>query len=226
MAARGKSGYRFNWRDGNHFALLIDGDQFFPRMLDRIVNARKFVWLEMYLFESGVVAARFIDALLAVADRGVSVRLLLDDFGSRGLSQDERLRLEHDNIEVSFYNKLRWAKLFDNMARDHRKLLIVDGEIAFVGGAGIADEFAPPDNKDRQWRETMLEINGPVLQDWQVLFAEVWLASSNHHIEDNFVAPEALPDGRKGRVTVASGIRAQGIMRFLVNRIGASEQRV
>ena len=223
---RSKSGYRFNWRDGNRFALLIDGDQFFPRMLDRIENARKFVWLEMYLFESGAVATRFIDALLLVADRGVSVKLLLDDFGSRGLSQDERLRLAHDNIEVCFYNKLRWAKLFDNMARDHRKLLIVDGEIAFVGGAGIADEFAPPDSKDRQWRETMLEISGPVLWDWQVLFAEVWLASSNHHIEDNFVAPQALTDGSKGRVTVASGIRAQGIMRFLVNRIGASEQRV
>lgn len=226
MATRGKHGYRFNWRDGNRFALLIDGDQFFPRMLDRITNARKFVWLEMYLFESGTVATRFIDALLAVADRGVSVKLLLDDFGSRGLSQDERLRLEHINIEVCFYNKLRWAKLFDNMARDHRKLLIVDGETAFVGGAGITDEFASPDSKDRQWRETMLEVAGPALQDWQVLFAEVWLRSRNNRIKESFIEPEVNPDGKKGRVTIARGIRAQGIMRSLVKRIRASERRV
>jgi phosphatidylserine/phosphatidylglycerophosphate/cardiolipin synthase-like enzyme len=226
MAIRGKRGYRFNWRDGNRFALLIDGDQFFPRMLDGIASARKFIWLEMYLFESGVVATRFIDTLLAAADRGVSIKLLLDDYGSRGLSRYERHRLQHTNVEVCFYNKLRWAKLFDNMARDHRKLLIVDGETAFVGGAGITDEFAPPDSKDRQWRETMLEVAGPALEDWQELFAEVWLQSRNNHIKESFVEPEVNPDGKKGRVTVASGIRGQGIMRSIVNRIGASERRV
>lgn len=226
MVSKGKSRYRFNWRNGNRFTLLIDGNQFFPRMLDRIANARKFIWLEFYLFESGVVATRFINNLLAAADRGVSIKLLLDDFGCRGLSRYERHRLQHTNIEVCFYNKLRWAKLFDNMARDHRKLLIVDGETAFVGGAGITDEFAPPDSKDRQWRETMLEIAGPVLEDWQVLFAEVWLESRNNRIKESFIEPEVNPDGKKGRVTIARGLRAQGIMRSLVNHIRASGRRV
>jgi phosphatidylserine/phosphatidylglycerophosphate/cardiolipin synthase-like enzyme len=226
MALKRRRRFRFNWRDGNRFDLLVDGDQFFPRMLDAIEHARKTIWLEMYLFESGVVATKFIDGLLAAADRGVSVKLLLDDFGSRGLSRYERHRLHHDNIDVCFYNKLRWTKLFDNMARDHRKLLIVDGEIAFVGGAGLTDEFAPLDDVERQWRETMLEISGPALEDWQILFAEVWLESGKRHIEDSFVKPGVLPGGKKGRVTVARGIRSQGIMRSLVIRIGAAEQRV
>lgn len=226
MAIKAKQKYRFSWRDGNRFALLIDGDQFFPRMLDSITHARKFIWLEFYLFESGVVATRFIDTLLAAADRGVSVKLLLDDFGSRGLSRYEHHRLQHPNIEICFYNKLRWAKLFDNMARDHRKLLIVDGETAFVGGAGITDEFAPPDSRDLQWRETMLEVAGPALQDWQTLFSEVWLESRNNRIEESFVKPEVNPDGKKGRVTIARGLRAQGIMRSLINHIRASERRV
>ncbi len=226
MALKKTRRFRFNWRDGNRFDLLVDGDHFFPRMLDAIERARKTIWLEMYLFESGVVATKFIDSLLAAADRGVSVKLLLDDFGSRGLSRYERNRLQHDNIEACFYNKLHWAKLFDNMARDHRKLLIIDGEIAFVGGAGITDEFAPLDGVNRQWRETMLEISGPALQDWQVLFAEVWLESSKSHIEESFIKSDVLSEGKKGRVTVARGIRSQGIMRSLVIRIGAAEQRV
>lgn len=226
MALKRKRRFRFNWRNGNRFELLVDGDRFFPRMLDAIEHARKTIWLEMYLFESGVVATKFIDSLLAAADRGVSVKLLLDDFGSRGLSRYERHRLHHDNVDVCFYNQLRWAKLFDNMARDHRKLLIIDGEIAFVGGAGITDEFAPVDGVDRQWRETMMEINGPALEDWQVLFAEVWMEASKSHIEESFIKADVLADGKKGRVTVARGIRSQGIMRSLVIRIGAAEQRV
>ena len=226
MAIRGKHRYRFNWRDGNRFGLLIDGNHFFPRMLSVIKQAHKFVWLEMYLFESGAVATRFIDALLVVADRGVSVKLLLDDFGSGGLGPYERQRLQHVNVEVCFYNKIRLAKLFDNLARDHRKLLIVDGEKAFVGGAGITDEFAPPDGDKGCWRETMLEISGPVLEDWQTLFSEVWLASRSNRLNEPLIKPNPVSDGKRARVTVASGFRSQGIMRFLVNRISAAEQRV
>lgn len=221
------SKYRFNWRQGNRFELLIDGSQFFPRMLNRITSARITVWLEMYLFETSSVASQFIDALLKAANRGVSVKILLDDFGSRGLNQEERGLLAHDNIDMCFYNKLRWAKLFENMARDHRKLLIVDGETAYVGGAGINDKFAPSlHGVDRQWRETMLEISGPVLADWQILFAEVWRACGNPRIEENFVETEILSDNIRGRVMVASGIRAQGIMRAVIKRIRASRQSV
>jgi len=226
MALKRKRRFRFNWRDGNHFDLLIDGDHFFPRMLGAIEKARKTIWLEMYLFESGIVATKFIDSLLAAAGRGVSVKLLLDDYGSRGLSRYEKGRLLHENIEVCFYNKIRWVNLFDNLARDHRKLLIIDGEVAFVGGAGITDEFAPHNGPGQPWRETMLAISGPALEDWQVLFAEVWLESSKRHIEASFVKPDVLSKGIKGRVTVARGIGFQGMMRSLVNHIGESEHRV
>lgn len=226
MINSSKSKYRFNWRDGNKFSLLIDGDKYFPRMLAAITGAQKTIWLEMYLFESSAIATRFIDALRNAANRGVQINVLLDDFGSRGLETKERTRLAHDNIKVCFYNKFRWAKLFDNMARDHRKLLVVDGEIAFVGGAGITDVFSPADAVNPPWRETMLEIRGPVLDDWQKLFSQAWLVASHESIETNIVDSEPLPGSGKGRVMVASGIRSQGIMRAVIKRVRTAEKTV
>ena len=79
--------FRFPRRTGNRFRLLVDGDEFFPVMLEAIGAARTSVLLELYLFESGLLADRFIAALTAAAARGVCVCLLLDDFGSRLLSR-------------------------------------------------------------------------------------------------------------------------------------------
>lgn len=216
---------RYPWREENHFSLLIDGEQFFPRMLQAIKKANKSALLEMYLIESGAIATRFIDAFCDAAERGVSVKLLLDDYGSLGLSHYDRGRLYHPNIQVAFYNRLSFGKFFNNMARDHRKILLVDDEVGFVGGAGITDEFSPPDEDEDQWRETMVEIRGPVLADWQSLFYRVWAETTGQPV-DTSIEPEPIADGMLGRVATASGLRAQGIMRSLVKRVHASERMV
>ena len=108
----------------------------------------------MYLFESGTVTSRFIDALVRATVRGVKVRLLLDDFGALGLTRADRERIHAAGIALVFYNPLRTIKLLRNFFRDHRKLVLVDGRIAFTGGAGIADEFDPPQHPEQAWRET------------------------------------------------------------------------
>ena len=215
----------FPWREDNHFALLVDGAQFFPRMLHAIANANETVLLEMYLIESGAVATSFIDAFCDAAERGVVVNLLLDDYGSLGLNDYDLGRLIRSNVQVAFYNRLSFGKSLNNMARDHRKILLVDGKTGFVGGAGITDEFAPPDDIERQWRETMVEIRGPVLADWQALFYRVWAETTGQTIEVD-AEPEPIADGMLGRVATANGLRAQGIMRTLVKRVHASERIV
>lgn len=236
--------YRFPWRGGNRFELLIDGKRFFPRMLEAIDGAGRYILLEMYLFESGIIANQFIDSLIRAARRGVTGKLLLDDFGARGLSRYDRQRLIKDNIELVFYNPLRYGKLFNNLARDHRKLLVVDGTLAFVGGAGITDEFDPPARPQARWRETMVQIQGPVLADWQALFVEVWNRNAPKPL--TLPAPPATacppgaappgdalspttgsnPDGMLGRVTLTKGPVAQEIKRSLIKRIRSAEHRV
>lgn len=219
-----RAGSRFPWRPGNRFALLADGRNFYPRLLAAIVAARRYVLLEMYLFESGRVMTRFVEALAGAARRGVQVRLLLDDFGALKLSHDDRARLRQSGVELVFYNPLRYGKLLRNFFRDHRKLLVVDGDIAFTGGAGVTDGFEPPQNPGTAWRETMIEVRGPVVADWQELFLEVW-----NRLADKPLAPPppAAPAGAsRGRVTETRGPVGQEIKRSLLNRVRAAHRHV
>lgn len=215
----------FPWRDGNRFQLLIDGDQFYPAMLHAIAAARSHVLLEMYLIESGQIADRFIAALHAAAARGAAVYLLLDDFGARGLNRGDRERLQQGNITVVYYNRLRYGELRRNFFRDHRKLLAVDGRIAFVGGAGISDVFAPPQHPKQAWRETVVAIEGPVVADWQTLFRRTWRHAAR--------ATLTLPPGpalsaagaQRGRVNYTRGFSYPEIRSTAVNRVRAAHTR-
>ncbi len=218
--------FQFPWRRGNHFELLVDGHAYFPRMLEAIELARRYVLLEIYLFESGAVASRFIEALTCAAARGVLVKVLTDDFGAAKLLDSDRKRLTAAGVDLLFYNPVLLRKWFGNMFRDHRKLLVVDGEVAFVSGTGITDEFDDPKEPARSWRETAVRITGPVLTDWQELFLHVW----NRHVSQALVLPAPAPRAEladmRGRVTTASPLRAQDIRRSLFRRVRDAEQRV
>lgn len=215
---------RFPWRVGNRYQLLVDGEQFFPAMLQAIQQARHSVLLDIYLFESGSVASRFIDAFLAAAERGVQLYLLLDDFGAHGLSQSDRLRLHHPAIHLAFYNPLHYGRLRRNLFRDHRKLLVVDGQSAYTGGAGIADEFDTQTQPLHGWHDVMLAIEGPVVADWQQLFSQSWNLWGSPPL-DLSERNEPSAGELAGRVTLNAPSRME-LKRSLINRIRSAEQRV
>jgi len=220
------SKYKYPWRPGNRFELLVDGAVYFPRMLEAIARARHQVWLEIYLFESGVIATRFISALVEAAQRGVIVLLLADAYGATALSEADRHRLLEAGVKLHFYNPLRWRQWFGNLFRDHRKLLIVDGEEAFVSGTGITDEFDDPDNPRNSWRETTICACGPVLEDWQALFLQVWQEHASSDRPGTQSVSEPLAEGVPGRVAVSAGLREQDIRRSLYNRVRVAQARV
>lgn len=120
------SGAVFPWRDGNRYELLIDGPQFFPRMLAAIAAAREQVELELYLVEAGACAEAMVQALVQAAERGVRVRCLFDDYGSLAFTLSLRRRLIEAGVELRFYNRLSWRRWVRNLYRDHRKLLLVE----------------------------------------------------------------------------------------------------
>ena len=226
MKSKALNKYLFPWRSGNRFELLVDGRQFFPRMLEAIEKAHRYVLLEIYLFESGAVATRFIDAFVRAASRDVIVKLLLDDFGALGLSPQDRERLVLGGVELLLYNPIHFRKHLRNMLRDHRKLLIVDGEVAFVSGAGITDEFDSPEDPERSWRETAARIRGPVLMDWQELFVLLWNRHASNPLDLPVAAPPAEADDMRGRVTVTTALARQDIKRSLYNRVRRAQRRV
>ena len=226
MKSKSNNKYLFPWRSGNRFELLVDGRQFFPPMLEAIESARQYVLLEIYLFESGSVAARFIDAFVRAARRHVTVKLLLDDFGVLGLTPQDRETLVRGGVELLLYNPIRFSKHLRNMLRDHRKLLIVDGEVAFVSGAGITDEFDYPEIPGRSWRETAVRIAGPVIADWQELFVSQWNRHAPHPLELPPAASLAGAGGVRGRVSVSTALARQDIKRSLYSRVRHAKRRV
>jgi phosphatidylserine/phosphatidylglycerophosphate/cardiolipin synthase-like enzyme len=192
----------------------------------------------MYLVRSGCVVDRFIAALLSTAERGVDVYLLLDDFGTIGLKQRDRQRLEHAHIHIAYYNRLRSHSTLYNifrifllhqehsLHRNHRKLLLVDGQTAFVGGTGLVDEFDPPGRPDMQWRETMVRIQGPVVGDWQQLFTATWNRCTSQTLSLPTPAPAEYTDAQRGRITVNDIERHSEVLLSLSSEISRAKQRV
>jgi cardiolipin synthase len=160
---------------GNRVEILTNGDQFYPAMLEAIRNARETVNMEVYIFKKGGIGDQFIEALRERAATGVRVSLVMDAIGSFGAYRRAKWPLKAAGARVAAYQRLRqWYRFARLNNRTHRELLIVDGEIAFVGGAGVAEWWARPMHGKPMWRDMMARIEGPVVNDVQGVFAENW----------------------------------------------------
>ena len=216
----------FPWREDGHYELLVNGKQFFPRMLDAIHHAREYILFENYLIESSHIACEFIQAFIAVRQRGVSVRLLFDDYGARDLNNNDRQQLLDAGIELVFYNPFNVKHLIKSLRRDHRKILIIDGSQAFVGGAGITDEFTHDQHHSGNWHDVMVQIQGPVLQDWVKVFLHTWEKCQAHSTQLPIVTEQHFANGLAGRVTIAKGPHLQEINRSLIKRFRSAERQI
>ena len=183
---------RFPWRDRNRFELLVQGTRYFPAMLEAIDAARSQVALEFYWVATGRIANQFVRALARASRRGVRVRMLVDDYGGSDLDAIDRRRLAEAGVELVRFNPLRVRIGWGNLVRDHRKLLLVDDQFAFVGGSGIADPF----DGDDGWRDNMLRIEGECVGDWWQLFAQVWLRSCGRESATPATPPAGEAPGR------------------------------
>ena len=195
-------------------------------MLAAIDGSRRYVLAEFYLVESGQVMDRFIAALTRAAARGVRVCVVFDAIGARGLGEADRTRLRTGRVDLIFFNAAGWWALPRLLLRDHRKLLIVDGIVGFTGGTGLADMFSPNARPDGYWLDCIVEIAGPVLDDWHMLFARTWKRSTHRHLD---VLPRASPavlPGELGRVAATMGLGTNELERSIINRIRKANTRI
>ena len=171
---------QFNWHQDCQFELLIDGTEFFPRILQYIEQAQRCIDIEMYLVASGLATQQLVVALSTAVARGVSVRCLFDASGSNEFSAAQREELRDAGVSLRFYNPLTWYKGVRNLHRDHRKVLVFDQRIACVGGFGFTDEFCiANDEGQTPWHEQMLVVTGDIVADWQSLFEQCWQQANN-----------------------------------------------
>lgn len=227
------NGAVFPWRSGNRFELLVDGDTFFPRMLAAIAAARRQVEVELYLVEDGLCFDHLRDALIDAAQRGVQVRCLFDSFGCLGLSSANRLALTGAGVELRLYNPIRWRDGLRNLFRDHRKIVLIDDQVGYVGGTGATDEFWSPEKPGECWHEVMVQMRGPLLDDWRSLFNFQWRRCGERRfwrpVEP--LQPARLPPAPAqreglGRLAYAAARQHRDILRALLRAVGQARRQV
>ena len=162
-------------QEGNRFTVFTEGDELYADMLAAIHAARGSIDLECYIFDPDVIGMRFIDALIARARDGVQVRLHLDAFGSISLAFSHvETRLHEAGVELKWFNPWRWYAPLRFNRRNHRKLLVVDGDTAWLGGFNIHVDNSLQEFGQGRWRDTQVRIEGPLGAEAQEYFNYLW----------------------------------------------------
>ena len=160
--------------EGNTVTLLNNGDAFYPPMLAAIRTAERSITIEAYIYWAGDIGREFAEALAERARSGRKVKILLDAIGSASIGSEILEQLEAGGCQVAWYNPIRWYTLGRFNNRTHRKSLIVDGRVAFTGGAGIADHWRGDARGPYEWRDLQVRVEGPAVVPLQTGFAHNW----------------------------------------------------
>ena len=175
----------------------------FDAMLAAIGRAKHRVSFETYVFaDTGEIPERFIAAFEAAARRGVEVRLVLDGFAAN-LSARQIRRLEDAGCRIGWFNKVGGFALEEVNYRTHRKALVVDGDVAFVGGIGIDDQWARDVNGQKRWRDMMIEVQGPAAVNVEAAFNENWIETIGL-VEPDLLSHDPGGDGTTQSIVIWS----------------------
>lgn len=188
---------------GNRVAIYNNGDEFYPAMLEAIEAAERSITMEQYIYWDGEVGRRFAEAFAEKARQGVEVKLLLDAIGSSTLGKDIFHILAAGGCQLAWFRPIHWYTLHRANRRDHRKSLIVDGRIAFTGGAGLADQWLGTATDASGWRDVQVAVIGPAALAQQSGFALNWLETTGEILGGERFFPEPRREmGEDGGVKV------------------------
>jgi cardiolipin synthase len=213
--------------EGNSVTLLRDGAEAFPPMLAAIEGARAQVLVEMYWFDSDRIGRRFAEALKAARARGCEVAVVYDSLGSITADGGMFQELRDHGVLVRDWNPVApWRQRFaaDRLTRrNHRKLVIVDGSIAFTGGFNFADRWLP-EAEGPAWREDAVQLKGPVLASLFAAFQETWTRSGGPPLHP-LTTPDPIGGQRVQVLAQAQSIERREISRAYRRRIEAATAR-
>lgn len=188
---------------GNAVTPLVDGDEAYPAMLEAIAGAGESITLLTYIFGNDGVGRRFLEALREAVQRGVEVRVLIDDVGAQYSTPSIVRALKRAGVPVARFmpTVLHWRMPYFNL-RNHRKIMVVDGRLAFTGGMNIRAEFWRGEDLDHFARDLHFRLEGPVVSEIQEVFAEDWTFTTRERLEGRPWFPALEPAGS----TIARGI--------------------
>jgi cardiolipin synthase A/B len=198
---------------GSSLTVLTNGEQFYRAELEAIGKATRSINMEAYIFQRGQVAERFLHALVERARAGVKVNLVLDGIGSFSSTRRYFRELVQAGGKVEFYHPFSWRSVAAVNNRTHRELLIVDGQVGFIGGAGVADHWLTGIKGRRPWRDTVIQVQGDIISNLQATFAENWLESCGEVIFGEEYFPPLRKVGNAKAMVVNSAPSAGGSTR-------------
>jgi len=189
---------------GNRLEILNNGDAFYPAMLDAIKGARSSITVEAYIYWAGDIGLEFATALAEQASAGRPVKLLLDAVGSASIGSEILEVLEKGGCQVAWFNPIRWYSLGRFNNRTHRKSLIIDGRVAFTGGAGIADHWRGNARGPGEWRDVQVRVEGPAVVPLQTGFAHNWQQTTGELLSGDAFYPAVARSGSLAVQTILS----------------------
>ena len=180
---------------GNAVTELLNGDQIFPPMLAAIQGAKKSITFETYIYWSGDIGKQFADALSERARAGVRVHVLLDWVGSAKMDESYLTEMQQAGVQIEKFHKPHWYNLARLNNRTHRKLLVVDGQVGFTGGVGIAPHWMGNAQDPDHWRDSHYLVRGPVVAQMQATFLDNWLKVTGKVLHGALYFPPIAPAG-------------------------------
>jgi len=213
---------------GNDTRLLVDGEATFEAIFSAIERAKKYVLAEFFIVKDDDLGRQFKAVLIAAAKRGCQVYLLFDEVGSKDIGQSYVNELRGAGVNVSGVKSTRgWFNRFQLNFRNHRKIVVVDGQCALVGGLNVGDEYVHKSRRLTPWRDTHMEIKGPAALAVQLAFVEDWLWATREILKLEW-KPKAADSADKTILVVPSGpdddVETCGL--FFTHAINTAKSRI
>lgn len=191
---------RDSFLDGGLPEILNNGDEFFPRLLEDIKNAKKTIHIAVFILRpQDEIGKQIINALLVKAKEGVKVRLLIDSRGSNKFSKVTRYQLSQAGIDVVMFRPFRFGILTRYHKRNHSRAFIIDGAIGYTGGAAIGQEWTGNAQDTKHWRDMMFRMTGVQAQAIQHIFSTLWANTCGQTLVGESVYPVLMPESIKSK---------------------------
>lgn len=194
----------------NSAKLLINGEEKFPEVLKELQNARHHIHIEYYIYEDDEIGRAIEKILIEKAKSGIEVRFIYDDFGSASIRKNLARRLRENGVKAFPFYEIKLIKLANRLNyRNHRKIIVIDGRVSFVGGINVSDKYNNAHSGNKLfWRDTHLKIEGDATAILQHLFIGDWNYCSDEKLtvsENYFPKPQMISGQTKNIQIVSSG---------------------
>lgn len=215
--------------DDNDVIILKNGDQTFPAMFTALEEAKQHIHIEYYIVEDDEIGNKLRDLLIRKANDGVEIRFIYDDVGSWQLTKKYINSLRDVGVKIDCFMKVRFPQLTSRVNyRNHRKIVVVDGEIGFVGGLNIANRYMNGTKELGKWRDTHLMLKGGAVAGLQIVFMADWYFVSKEILQGAEYFRKPVPDGKKLVQIVSSGPDSdwESIGQAYFSAIASAKERV